>query len=57
MAIDKARFRRPVIPGDTVHYHVHKMRNRGRVWRFRAQAMVDGTCVAEAEVSAIIVET
>jgi 3-hydroxyacyl-[acyl-carrier-protein] dehydratase len=50
MAIDKARFRRPVIPGDTVHYHVH-------VWRFRAQALVDGTCVAEAEVSAIIVDT
>jgi 3-hydroxyacyl-[acyl-carrier-protein] dehydratase len=57
MAIDKARFRRPVVPGDTVHYHVQKMRNRGRVWRFRAQAMVDGALVAEAEVSAIIVET
>ncbi len=57
MAIDKARFRRPVVPGDTVHYHVQKMRNRGRVWRFRAQALVDGTLVAEAEVSAVIVET
>jgi 3-hydroxyacyl-[acyl-carrier-protein] dehydratase len=56
MAIDKARFRRPVVPGDTVHYHVQKMRNRGRVWRFRAQAHVDGTLVAEAEVSAVIVE-
>ena len=57
MAIDKARFRRPVVPGDTVHYHVQKIRNRGRVWRFRAQALVDGTLVAEAEVSAVIVET
>jgi len=57
MAIDKARFRRPVVPGDTVHYHVQKMRNRGRVWRFRCQAHVDGTLVAEAEVSAVIVET
>jgi 3-hydroxyacyl-[acyl-carrier-protein] dehydratase len=57
MAIDKARFRRPVIPGDTIHYHVQKMRNRGRVWRFRAQALVDGNLVAEAEVSAVIVET
>jgi 3-hydroxyacyl-[acyl-carrier-protein] dehydratase len=56
MAIDKARFRRPVVPGDTVHYHVQKIRNRGRVWRFRAQALVDGTVVAEAEVSAVIVE-
>ena len=57
MAIDKARFRRPVVPGDTIHYHVQKMRNRGRVWRFRAQAHVEGQLVAEAEVSAVIVET
>jgi len=57
MGIDKARFRSPVVPGDTVHYHVQKMRNRGRVWRFRAKAHVDGILVAEAEVSAMIVET
>ena len=57
MAIDKARFRRPVVPGDTVHYHVEKMRSRGRVWRFKAQAIVDGNLVAEAEVSAVIVDT
>jgi len=56
MAIDKARFRRPVIPGDTIYYFVQKMRNRGRVWRFRAQAIVDDTVVAEAEVSAVIVD-
>jgi 3-hydroxymyristoyl/3-hydroxydecanoyl-(acyl carrier protein) dehydratase len=36
---------------------VQKIRNRGRVWRFRGQAFVDGTLVAEAEVSAVIVET
>jgi 3-hydroxyacyl-[acyl-carrier-protein] dehydratase len=57
MAIDKARFRRPVIPGDTIHYYVKKMRNRGKVWRFRAQAHVDGALVAEAEVSAVIVDS
>ena len=56
MAIDGARFRRPVVPGDTIHYHVQKMRHRGRVWRFKAQALVDGALVAEAEVSAVIVE-
>lgn len=56
MAIDKARFRRPVIPGDTIHYHVQKIRNRGQVWRFRARALVDGNVVAEAEVSAVIVD-
>jgi 3-hydroxyacyl-[acyl-carrier-protein] dehydratase len=57
MAIDRAKFRRPVMPGDTVYYHVRKMRNRGRVWRFGAEARVNGQIVAEAEISAMIVET
>ena len=57
MAIDKARFRRPVVPGDTVHYLVQKVRHRGRVWRFRARAVVDGNTVAEAEVSAVIIDS
>ncbi len=56
MAIDRARFRRPVLPGDTVHYHMLKRRNRGRVWRFEGQAKVNGQLVAEAEISAMIVE-
>jgi len=56
MSIDRARFRRPVTPGDTVHYHVQKMRNRGRVWRFRADAKVGEQSVAEGEISAMIVE-
>lgn len=56
MAIDRARFRKPVVPGDTVHYHVQKRRNRGRVWRFDGQAKVNGKLVAEAEVSAMIVD-
>lgn len=56
MAIDRAKFRRPVMPGDTVHYHVEKMRNRGRVWRFRAEARVGEQIVAEGEISAMIVE-
>lgn len=56
MAIDRARFRRPVLPGDTVHYHMVKKRNRGRVWRFEGKAMVNGQLVAEAEISAMIVD-
>jgi 3-hydroxyacyl-[acyl-carrier-protein] dehydratase len=56
MAIDRARFRRPVLPGDTVHYHMTKRRNRGRVWRFDGQAKVNGQLVAEAEISAMIVD-
>lgn len=57
MAIDRARFRRPVMPGDTVEYHMEKVRNRGRVWRFKGEAKVRGQIVAEAEISAMIVET
>jgi 3-hydroxyacyl-[acyl-carrier-protein] dehydratase len=56
MAIDKARFRRPVFPGDIIFYHLEKMRGRGAIWRFRAQAVVNGTRVAEAEISAVVVE-
>lgn len=56
MSIDRAKFRRPVTPGDTVRYHVEKIRNRGRVWRFRAEAKVGDQSVAEGEISAMIVE-
>lgn len=57
MAIDRARFRKPVVPGDTIHYHMVKVRSRGRVWRFRGEAKVDGKLVAEAELSAMIAES
>jgi 3-hydroxyacyl-[acyl-carrier-protein] dehydratase len=56
MGIDKAKFRRPVVPGDTVHYHVRKIRNRGPVWRFQCEAKVSGVLVAEGEISAMIVD-
>jgi len=56
MTVDRARFRRPVVPGDTVHYHVRKRRNRGRVWRFNGEVRVNGQLVAEAEVSAMIAD-
>ena len=34
MTIDSAKFRRPVLPGDTVEYHVRKIRNRSNIWKF-----------------------
>ena len=54
MTIDSAKFRRPVVPGDTVHYHVKKIRARGRVFRFGCEARVNGQLVAEAEIQAMI---
>ena len=57
MTIDKAKFRKPVVPGDTVEYHVRKIRRRANIWRFAAEAKVDGGKVAEAEVSAMLVDS
>jgi len=57
MGIDKAKFRKPVLPGDQLHYHVRKIRNRGRVWRFAGDARVSGQVVAEAEISAMLADT
>ena len=56
MSIDKARFRRPVGPGDVVHVHVVKERNRGNDWRFTGSAKVEGKVVADAVFSAMIMD-
>jgi len=56
LGIDKAKFRRPVVPGDQLHLHLKKIRSRGPVWRFYGEAKVDGQLVAEAEISAMIVD-
>lgn len=54
--IDQAKFRRPVTPGATIAYHVQKLRHRGNIWKYRAEARVDGVKVAEAVISAMIVD-
>jgi 3-hydroxyacyl-[acyl-carrier-protein] dehydratase len=56
MTVDNARFRKPVVPGDTLHVHVTKERNRGNVWKFAAEAKVDGRLVAEATYAAMILD-
>ncbi len=54
MTIDKARFRKPVVPGDMLRIPVHAIQKRHPVWRFAGQAFVGDTLVAEAEFSAMI---
>lgn len=54
MMIEGAKFRRPVYPGDQMRIHVRKERNRGSVWKFTAEAKVDGLVVAEAAFGAMI---
>ncbi|GAA0533303.1 3-hydroxyacyl-[acyl-carrier-protein] dehydratase [Rhizomicrobium palustre] len=56
MTIEKARFRRPVRPGDMLEMKVKALRRRGPVWRFSGEAFVDGALCAEAEFSAMIYE-
>jgi 3-hydroxyacyl-[acyl-carrier-protein] dehydratase len=56
MSVDNARFRKPVVPGDTLHVHVTKQRNRGNVWKFVGEAKVGGKLVAEATYAAMILD-
>ncbi|MAA98069.1 MAG: 3-hydroxyacyl-[acyl-carrier-protein] dehydratase FabZ [Stappia sp.] len=56
MTIDKAKFRKPVLPGDRLEYHMKKIRNRTNIWKFDGVALVDGVKVAEAEISAMLVD-
>ncbi len=56
MSVDHARFRKPVVPGDTVHIHVTKQHSRGNVWKFRGEAKVEGNLVAEATYAAMILD-
>lgn len=56
MGIDSARFRRPVVPGDTLILSLEVKKSRGTIWAFRGEAFVNDTLVAEAELMATIVE-
>ena len=56
MTIDEARFRKPVVPGDTMHIRVTKVQSRKTVWKFKGEAFVGDTLCAEATFAAMIVE-
>ena len=56
MTIEKVKFRKPVMPGDVLEYHVRKLKQRGNMWWFGAEGKVDGQRVAEAELSAMLVD-
>jgi 3-hydroxyacyl-[acyl-carrier-protein] dehydratase len=56
LTIDKAKFRKPVVPGDTLEYRVTRTARRKTMWWFRCEALVRGELVAEAEVGAMISE-
>jgi len=54
--IDRARFRRPVVPGDQIRFEVAILQRRRQLCRFKGAAYVDGKLVAEAEMSSVVVD-
>lgn len=54
VSIDKAKFRKPVIPGDRIEFHMTKTNQRRNIWWYKGRALVDGNLVCEAEISAAI---
>jgi 3-hydroxyacyl-[acyl-carrier-protein] dehydratase len=56
LGIDKAKFRRPVIPGDRLDLEVSVVHHRTNIWKLKGEASVDGTLCAQAELLASVVD-
>ena len=56
MTVENAKFRKPVVPGDQMRVHVVKEKQRANIWKFHAEAKVDGKVVAEATYAAMILD-
>ena len=52
VAIENARFRRPVVPGDVLELHLEMTKDRGSIFGFHGEAKVNGQVVAEADLLA-----
>ena len=55
MTINNAKFRKPVLPGDRVEFHMRKTAQKRTMWWYKGVAKVDGVVVCEAEVSAMLI--
>lgn len=56
MSVEEAKFRKPVGPGDQLHIHVKVLKSRGNIWKCGCEAKVDGQKVAEATITAMILD-
>ena len=56
MSIEKAKFRKPVVPGDQLRLEIQILQQRGNVWRFSGNATVEGKVAAEAEFTAMVTD-
>ncbi len=52
--IDKVRFKKPVVPGDVLRLNINVDKVKKRLWKVKAQAMVDGEIVCAGDMTAMI---
>jgi beta-hydroxyacyl-ACP dehydratase FabZ len=56
MGIDKAKFRKPVLPGDRLRFVVDILKARHPYWKMRGEAYVEDSLVCEAELMAMVTD-
>lgn len=56
LSIDKAKFRKPVFPGDQVRFEITVLQKRAQIWKFSGKALVGDTLVTEAEFMAMVTD-
>ena len=56
MGLDGVRFRRPVVPGDRIDLEVSVLKRKGKIWKIRGEARVEGNLACEAELLATVVD-
>ncbi len=56
LTVDKCKFRKPVIPGDTIEYHMKYLNRKRAMWWYYGEARVNGVVAAQAEVGAMLAD-
>jgi 3-hydroxyacyl-[acyl-carrier-protein] dehydratase len=56
LTIDKCKFRKPALPGDTIEYHMRLITRKKAMWWFHGDAKVNGTIVAQADIGAMLAD-
>lgn len=56
LTIDKCKFRKPALPGDTIEYHMRLINRKKAMWWFHGDAKVNGVTVAEADIGAMLAD-
>jgi 3-hydroxyacyl-[acyl-carrier-protein] dehydratase len=56
LTIDKCKFRKPALPGDTIEYHMRLITRKKAMWWFHGDAKVNGVTVAQADIGAMLAD-